>query len=589
VSGTGSGQERRIGDYVGATRVATIKTAEPDFSPAPDNTSVVHVIDRPNACYNTFNAEGSPCQDKPNFNKGVKTVKFCTRGMPIPTGESIRPYMSAWPSVSAPELDPKAGLASNAKVQIQLIDEPSSDYDQDPYALDRATPAGSTWLARFLARNPNLGGRKARLKTGYVTDPWDWNTFQSELWIVENIKGPNSRGQATMVLKDMLVLANRTKIPVPTDGKLLSDITDSAATLPLNTDAGAQYDKYGYPCWVSLGQETIKIASRTGDTLNVASAGHAQFGTVAAAHKANDNVQLCKTWERELLTDVLKDILNESGVSNTYIDTAQMTTEDADWLSEYRRITHCLSKPEDAEKLLIELTILANAYLWWKASEQKAKFKVNMPPPPGTTVSTLSETGHLRDIDPERLDSELLTYSAISYNLISATANPKEAKNFLRGDVYIDLDAEGPNELGERRADINYSRWLNDTYVPENALAVHAINARAVAARRDVPLKARFSIHHKDYDFGLGDLRDIDSKSIIDAAGNNKITRFRITKIVDKGKHIECEGRGTKFNKRYGWIAPNGTADYPTDQVYAHVANTSTGKMGNGDTPYLVM
>ena len=50
VSGTGAGQERRLGDYVGATKVGTIAAAEADFSPAPNGTSVYDVIDRPNAC-----------------------------------------------------------------------------------------------------------------------------------------------------------------------------------------------------------------------------------------------------------------------------------------------------------------------------------------------------------------------------------------------------------------------------------------------------------------------------------------------------------------------------------------------------------
>ena len=60
--GTGSGQERKITDYVGATRDATVSVA---FSPALDGTTTYDVIDRPNGCYNVFLGD-SPCQDQPN-------------------------------------------------------------------------------------------------------------------------------------------------------------------------------------------------------------------------------------------------------------------------------------------------------------------------------------------------------------------------------------------------------------------------------------------------------------------------------------------------------------------------------------------
>src|SRR3990172_5295194 len=46
--GAGSGQERRLKDYVGSTKVATIADLEADFSPVPGATSVYDVIDRPN-------------------------------------------------------------------------------------------------------------------------------------------------------------------------------------------------------------------------------------------------------------------------------------------------------------------------------------------------------------------------------------------------------------------------------------------------------------------------------------------------------------------------------------------------------------
>lgn len=227
--GTGSGQERRIVDYVGATRDATVS---PGFSPALDGTTTYDVIDRPNACYNVF-AGDSPCQDPANYVKGVKTIKFCTRGMPIPAGEHIRPYL-AKVSPTASEISTDKGLAPRSRTSVDMVDEPCRD-DLDKYVDDRATPAGGTFWPRLMARNPNAAARPARLRRGYVVDPWDWNTFQTELFIIEALQGPNKQDVTTAVLADLVKLLERTMIPVPTDGKLLADL---AATSDAGTARG---------------------------------------------------------------------------------------------------------------------------------------------------------------------------------------------------------------------------------------------------------------------------------------------------------------------------------------------------------------
>ena len=218
--GTGSGQERKIIDYVGATRDATVSIA---FSPALDGTTTYNVIDRPNACLNVFEGE-SPCQDQPNYVKGVKTIKFCTRGMPIPPGEQVRPYiLTKGISSTATEISTAKGLSARSQTSVEMVDEPARD-DLDKYIEDRATPAGGTYWPRLLARNPNAAGRPARLRQGYVVTPWSWDTFQTELYIIDALRGPSRQSTVTAVLTDLVKLLDRTMIPAPTDGKLLADL-----------------------------------------------------------------------------------------------------------------------------------------------------------------------------------------------------------------------------------------------------------------------------------------------------------------------------------------------------------------------------
>lgn len=216
--GTGSGQERVITDYVGATRDATVASA---FSPALDGTTTYDVINRPAGCYNVFLGD-SPCQDTANFVKGTKTVKFGDRGMPIVPGETVRPYLTA-AAFTPTEISTKKGLAMRSQTSFTLTDEPARD-DLDKYVTDRATEASGTWWTRLIARNPNAVGRPARARRGYAVTPWDWNVFQTELYVVDAIKGPDAGGRVTVVCSDPIKLLDRNTVPIVTEGKLTAEL-----------------------------------------------------------------------------------------------------------------------------------------------------------------------------------------------------------------------------------------------------------------------------------------------------------------------------------------------------------------------------
>jgi len=667
VSGTGSGQERKIGGYVGATRVATIKTTEADFSPAPDATSVVHVIDRPNACYNVYGG-ASPCQDRANFSKGTKTRKFCSRGMTIPAGETLRPYVATLKTTPT-EIVPDKGLAVRSQTQVNLVDEPHTDIEDDPYVADRATAAAGTYWTRLIARNPNYAGRFARVKKGYVVSPWDWTTFITELYVIDAVRGPDANGNVPLVLSDPIKLTDNTKIPTPTDGKLTTDLkaiehsgtaqAGGASTITLATTASAVDDYYngmevyvtentgagqrrvvsdyvgatrvatlssawavnpdstskyevgalkftlnsgkgaqyadpatsGKNEYVRIGEEVIRYTAKTGDTLSWPDTTYrAQFGTTKKDHKTDDAVQLCRAWVNKLVKEVIEDLYNESGLADAYIDLVQLAAEDTQWLGDKYRITACFADPEKPSDLLKDLLIDANAAQWWSPTEQKVKTKVNMPEI-GSSVPAFDDEANFIDgsVAVERMDGERITQSAQYYALLSATENRKEAKNFQRAEIYIDTDAESANEYNDKRQDVRYSRWLGTG----NQLAVQALVARRISANRDAPSKIRFRLDPKDYGDSLtvGKLADLTTRQIVDAAGNKVAKRVRVTKLVDQGTHIEAEARTTTFGRRYAFIAPNGYPDYgaatEAQRLYAFIA-AGTGKMTNGDNPYLI-
>lgn len=90
--------------------------------------------------------------------------------------------------------------------------------------------AQGTFWTRLVARTKNSPGRFARLRRGFVTEPWSWDTFQTELYIIESIKGPDRQGKFTVILSDAVRLLDSTQLPAATDGKLAADCPATSNT-----------------------------------------------------------------------------------------------------------------------------------------------------------------------------------------------------------------------------------------------------------------------------------------------------------------------------------------------------------------------
>lgn len=171
-------------------------------------------------CYNTIKT----CAYRSAYDKTARNLGFTLRGAVIPPGETLRPYLISEEAVPM-ALDIEAGLARRGMVRFTLADEPCPDVLDDPYYAGRAQPAGGTFWSRFLARNPNFSGREALVRRGFYTEPFDWATFLDEKYLIEQI-ALNKNGTVTVTLKDPLKLADRKKIPAPTDGRLTAAFAD---------------------------------------------------------------------------------------------------------------------------------------------------------------------------------------------------------------------------------------------------------------------------------------------------------------------------------------------------------------------------
>lgn len=200
-------------------------------------------------CYNTR----PTCQDVPNYIAGIKTLKVCNQGCPIPPGETLFPYLDRF-SASSTKLDPEKGLARRAKITLDMVDEAIADTWQDPYINNRSQPAASTFWRRFMARNRAYVGKLIRLRRGYEVNPWDWTVFQDELYAIDTITGPKANGKLQVIAKDPVKIADNVKLPAPSSSKLVSDLPEyddvgiaqggSAFTIVLQQNASAVDDYY---------------------------------------------------------------------------------------------------------------------------------------------------------------------------------------------------------------------------------------------------------------------------------------------------------------------------------------------------------
>lgn len=531
-------------------------------------------------CYNSFRS----CQDKANFTKTTKAVALRSADSVALASDQSRPYIRKV-DISPTEIDPNKGLAVRASGTIVCTDEPSTDYDLDQYYATRATPAGGSWWSRLLARH-HYANVSATLERAYFTDGYDAGEIVTEYYVIEGIKGPTSKGEVTLTIKDLLHLTARTLVPPPTPGKLAVALGTNDLSMTLNSGDGAYYPASGY---VRVGDQIIRYTSNAGDVLSWPDSTYrSQFGTTAYEQEIGDGVQICEVFDAARVHEVIETLCNASGIADANVDLAGNETEDDTWLGARYAITTCLSEPTEVSKYLEEIAQQTGGCIWLDPEAQKVKYRYIGPQSPAALVaSTLTRSANLIEgqtkIEP--LDSLRLTRSAIYYNKVTATANDGEGKNYLRPSIYIDADAESDNEYGDVRSEAKYSRW----FTADNDLAMSGFIARRVGMYRDVPKNIIAKVDSKDNAIREGEYYDVTTAQLTDMSGAATPVRCLVVKRKDTGAGLDLTLRTTNYGtRRHGFIAPNGTSDYPANGGYACIC-LNTGKFSDGSDGYRVI
>lgn len=549
-------QASSLGHYVATTALTSPVTSKSCTAAAAAGSE----------CYNTR----STCQDTDNYKKIKKGYRFCSVDAGHPVDRGFIPCIVTDPKFTPTEIKPDAGLSTRSQVTVTVRDFPHHDRGVDPYFSTRAAPSG-TFFGRLIARNPYYIGRSMITKTGYLTDTFDHDNFQSRLYILKDIVGPRMQGNEIyydFIGKDILELANnlKTKIPAPTDATIdettsPSGITAVSTSLTLaSTSALSDFPTGGGT--IMIGDEVMTYASRGSPENVLTGLTRELYGTTADSHDGGDGVQVCKIFTGGPF-DVLYEILNTYlGISASYIPYSGGSPE-MDWDTEQRlwysgvNMSALFVEPEGVKDLISNLCEAFQIDLWWDEEDQQIKAKGNVPPLANASVTELTDNGHLikEKTSVQAMTDRRFSRMVLHFNKIDYSEDDKKS-NFSRHHYEVDATAESSDAFDEIKTKEIKTLWLN---AAEASIASQTAQRFLARFGRTTPTKFMFEVDAKDSTIKTGDLIDINSIHLQGLTGVPVSTRFQITKRkeIKQGHSYQYEALKFIFSTRNGFIADN--------------------------------
>lgn len=462
-------------------------------------------------------------------------VRSCTRrvegwqesGQPAPEPTLIS--LDIAPTV----LDPGRSLGLRASVMATIQDHPGDDYRLDPYMATRATIAAGTVWGRTVARNIHMIGRELRVSDGFLAsgaEVVDADT-RTRLYRIESIDGPDKSGVVNVSAKDPLRLADglSAQVPLPSDGKLAADITDSATSATLEAGQGAAYAGVD---WVRIGDEVCALTAVVGDTLTLTRATvpawYEAASVVADAHSAGDTVQACVLFDTIRIDALIYDLLTTwAGVPASYITLADWSDFSDVYLSNH--IFSCLLTKPTAVKDLLEELAQHLALVWWDDRAGKIRFD-SIKGAPTAGVFSFNDDTILADTPTiKRDDRSRISQCWFFYGQRSPINDEKKPENFASVFANADLDAETAIEYGEARIKQVFSRWVKSSGLP---LALE-LTGRMVEFWRDPAVIASFSVDASQGAINTGDTLDLTTRYLQGVDGMPLTTRMLVVSVSD--------------------------------------------------------
>lgn len=486
-------------------------------------------------CFNSLKT----CQDRVNFLNNPVTMRFAQDTSYLPAD------IPAVPSVVSVQFSPATislgkDLGQRATLTITFRDHRDADTGPggDKYYAERdynPFEQGSFW-GKFRARQPYLKGRPLRLIRGFLGEALvDMDTRH---YIIESFNGPTPKGEYTLVAKDVLKLADgdRAQAPTVSNGFLVANITSVATTATLSP-SGVGNSEYPASGYVAIGGEEIMAFTRSNDTLTLT---RGQLGTVAAAHEAQDRVQLVLRYDGEDPADIIYDLFtNYADIPVEYINLSEWQTETGSFLQ--RLYGANIPEPTDVSKLVSELIEQAALSMWWDDRDQLIRLRVLR------AITTNAQTFNDDNIlegsltvteQPGQRASQIWTY----YGVKNSLRPLDQTDNYRSTLATVNLQAE--TDEGQAAIVKIFSRWIP------------AFGRDTAGRLNDIQL-GRFQVPPRRFQFEvfrgsltepvLGNGGQVGAYSIQDAFGAPEFAPIQITRLNPTSDRFMIEAEEMLF------------------------------------------
>jgi len=503
-------------------------------------------------CFNTRKT----CQDPANYDQSeIITLRFCHNRGKIPDDEYYFPYLQS-AKVSPSKINPGGSssnsnaLGTRATLNLTFSDHPHTDRIVDPYLDDRDYDPyeRSTFWAKWRARNPFYMHRVVRHISGFINDDLTIENKVTRTFFLTSFNGATNSGSVSISAKDVLSLAfnKKAKAPAVNTGKLIADITDVDSSLTL-IPAGIGNDEYAASGKIRIDNEVCAF-TRVADVVTLTSRGIE--GTTAAAHSTNAAVQECLEYVSKAPDYILNDLLaNYSGVSATYLDTAQWATEVAGYMPNL--YSTVITEPTGVTDLINEISEQMYFTAWW--DDRNALLKIRaLRPVDDESVTTLTDDANLLSGSIQWADKadELITQVWVFYAQKDKTKKLDEPTNYSAIDIIADNDAESEDKHNTVSVKQVFSRWMNAS---DGANATDLGN-KTLARYNNIPREVVFSLDAKDSALWLTDFITVQNRNNVDSFGVEVPVPMQ---VISASEEIQ----GTKFK----YIAQEYTGEPITD------------------------
>ena len=475
-------------------------------------------------CFNTY----ATCRDRVNFRKGVRELKFISRGV----------FLTGWePAIHeqyghvAPQLNIEWNrLWTRERITINLSDDIShvDRKDDDDWRTMRVRKThNSSWWSRYLTREKHWNRSYALFEVGSISQ----DRFLADSvhhMVVDNIK--QTQGKVMVTLSDGINISAKSNAlcPKPSSITLRAAVNDTATTLPVS-DVFAKQPKF-----VSIGSEIMEVTAQdeTAPAAKTMTVKRAAGGSEAGMHESDDTVQDCYYVDGGAnagVVGIVRDLLENYaslGEAAT-VDDDTFNFEDGLFLNLFRLRT-IIPKPVGVDKLLAELQESCLFRVWHNSHIRKIQMR--------------SIVGLARDGEHMGYDDNIVDFDSVKFredprksitrviffvrpDNFSETSNSDE--KWSRVVVDANLAEERDNARGEVVARVIYSRWLT----PD--LARNAAERLLLSGGQN-EVEVEFKVSHSN-GAELGENVPFSHRMRTDEFGNQLTETYRILRVQSVG------------------------------------------------------